>query len=32
MMDALHIELAALRMVGRILKGSGWTTTIDESG
>ena len=32
MMGALHIELAALRMVGHILKGSGWMTTIDESG
>ena len=32
MMDALHNEMAALRMVGRILKGSGWTTAIEESG
>ena len=32
MMGALHIEMAALRMVGRILKGSGWTTAIEESG
>ena len=31
MMGALHIEMAALRMVGRILKGSGWTTAIEES-
>ena len=32
MMGALHIEMAALRMVGRILKGSGWMTAIEESG
>ena len=32
MMGALHIEMAALRMVGHILKGSGWTTAIEESG
>ena len=32
MMGALHIEMATLRMVGRILKGSGWTTAIEESG
>ena len=28
MMGALHIEIAALRMVGRILKGSGWTRSL----
>ena len=32
MMGTLHIEMAALRMVGRILKGSGWTTAIEEFG
>ena len=32
MMGALHIEMAALRMAGRILKGSGWMTAIEESG
>lgn len=32
MMGGLHIEMAALRMVGSFLKGSGWRTAIEESG
>ena len=31
-MGALHIEMAALRMADNFLKGSGWTTAIEESG
>lgn len=32
LMGSLHIEMAALRVAGSLLKGSGWTTAIEESG
>ena len=30
-MGALHIEMAALRLLGSFLKDSGWSTAIEES-
>lgn len=32
MFGGLHIELAALRSVGTLLEGSGWTSAINEAG
>jgi len=32
LMGGLHTEMAALRMIGRMLKGSGWTAALENAG